>query len=109
MIFLKNTVQSRSNEFQGTRENYPLLPKSVIAKMTTVNYFFRKKKKFPSFLIDSAIVMNKSSKIMLLNFLCALLGKSLNIDFTLFFVQNIDNHSITAHVHEMALFLKNGD
>ena len=33
----ENTVKSRYNGFQGTGENHPLLPKSVIAKMTMVD------------------------------------------------------------------------
>ena len=32
-----HTVKSRYNGFQGTGENHPLLPKSVIAKMTMVD------------------------------------------------------------------------
>ena len=47
-----STVESRYNGFQGTGENHPLLPKSVIAKMTMVDDFLREKKtkeKDPSF------------------------------------------------------------
>ena len=49
---VSNTVKSRYNGFQGTEENHPLLPKSVIAKITMVDEFLREKKtkeKDPSF------------------------------------------------------------
>ena len=37
LVKTPNTVKSRYNGFQGTGENNPLLPKSVIAKMTMVD------------------------------------------------------------------------
>ena len=40
----RSTVKSRYNGFLGTGENHPLLPKSVIAKMTMIHEFLRKKK-----------------------------------------------------------------
>ena len=48
---LPHTVKSRYNRFQGTGDNYPLLPKPVIAKMTMVDFFLREKnnQKDPSF------------------------------------------------------------
>merc|ERR1711989_318648 len=42
-MLVSSTVKSRYNGFQGTRENCPLLPKSVIAKMTMVDCSLRKK------------------------------------------------------------------
>ena len=42
-FYIVNTVKSRYNGLQGTRENYSLLSKSVIAKMTMEDHSLKKK------------------------------------------------------------------
>ena len=86
-----NTVKSRHNGFQGTGENHPLLPKSVIAKMIMADYF----------------QSHKTRKVVLLYFLCSL--SYMTTDCNLLFKQNIENYSFTAYINAMAIISKDSD